>query len=171
MQDVTEALKLVTRVCQVAETHLACIGSSDASTSHEYDLLLICIQRLINNTVPIILDIDPTSSIMGRFVQLWDMIRTCSSNLTLERESMEFVVAICLFPPGAIGFDRSAVARYLLQALERKGDLSFVALQGVVEAVRALMLQDADCACQVVYLHIILHHDLHILIVFTFNRM
>eukprot|EP01041_Mallomonas_annulata_P001008 gene1008-1979_t len=146
MQDVNETIKLVTRVCQVTETHLVCVGNSDTSTSYEYDLLLVCLQRLINNTVPVILDVDPTSSLMVRFVQLWDMIRSCSSNLILERETTEFVVAICLFPPGVTTIDRLTVARSLHHALERKGETSFVSLQVTVEAVRALMLQDAECA-------------------------
>lgn len=149
MHDVNETLKMITRVCQVAETHLVCVGTAnDTASFYEQDLLLVCIQRLINYTVPIVLDVDPTSNVMSRFVHIWEIIRSSSTNALVQRETMDFIVMGCLFPPGVTSLDRMLVAKYLQNALERRVDSSCTSLHATVEAVRALMLQDADVACQ-----------------------
>ena len=149
MQDVNETLKLVSKVCQISETHFVYVGNADSATSYDYDLILVCLQRLLNCTVSVVLDLDPTSTVMKKFIYLWEAIRLSSSTPYLEKESLDFIVNISLFPPGVIAIDRTGVATYLKQVIEHRGQNSYAALHAAVEGCRALMLQETSCASRV----------------------
>jgi len=152
MEVVQETLQLIERICQVCETHVAFWTTSDITSTaaiHEYDLLLVCLQRLINCTVPVVLDLDPSSNVMVRFVRLWEVIRQSSSNSYLEKESLNFVVMASLFPTSALVLDKAVVAEYLVRVIERRGVTSSSSMMVAVEGCRTIMLTETQGARQV----------------------
>ena len=102
--DVQETISLISRVCDAAEGHLLCgAGSSTVEGSGgDYDLLLVCLQRLVNSAVSIMMEIDPTSHLMNKLCRLWSAIRLSSSNLLVEKECVEFIIAASMFPTEAL---------------------------------------------------------------------
>ena len=109
--DVQETLSLIGKVCDAAECHLLYSVQTPESFSSNEDLHLACLQRLINCTVPIVMEIDPSSNLMFRLCQLWTTIRNSSFHLVVERECIEFLVGGSMFPTEA--FDANVAAKYL----------------------------------------------------------
>lgn len=102
-------------MCDAAEGHLLC-GAGNGSVegfgmSGDFDLLLVCLQRLINATVSKMMEIDPTSQLMYRLFQLWETIRLSSSHIFVERECIEFIVGASMFPTDAL--PSKSTAQYL----------------------------------------------------------
>lgn len=104
--DVQDTIALISRVCDAAEGHLLCgngNGNTDGLTfPGDFDFLLVCLQRLINATVLIMMAIDPASNLMFRLFQLWETIRLSSSHVYVERECIEFIVGASMFPTDAL---------------------------------------------------------------------
>lgn len=97
-----DTLALIRRVCDIAETHLAspiCSSGADGSliSSVDIDLLLVSIQRLVNACVSIVMEIDPSSSLMTRLFSLWTIVRNSSDHPYVVKECIEFVVAATIF--------------------------------------------------------------------------
>lgn len=111
--DVQETVSLITRVCEAAEGHLLCSagnGNNEGmSICGDFNLLLACLQRLINAAVSIMMEIDPTSHLMFRLFQLWETIRISLSHISVERECIEFIVGATMFPTEALPFRTSAL--------------------------------------------------------------
>lgn len=125
MQD---TIALMGRVCDAAEGHLL-YGSGNGSTesigmSMDYDLLLVCLQRLVNATVSIMMEIDPGSLLMRRLFLLWETIRTSSKHPLVERECIEFVVGASMFPTEA--FPSLSTALYLQKVVHRVCCVAYV---------------------------------------------
>ena len=102
--DVQETISLMTRVCDAAESHILKGNKANDGNvlSSDFDFLLVCLQRLINATVSIMMEIDPTSRIMSRLHQLWTTIRLSSNHIFVERECIDFVVSASMFPTDAL---------------------------------------------------------------------
>jgi hypothetical protein len=101
--DVHDTLGLIKRVCDIAESHLVipvgCSSPADSliSVSVDVDLLLLSIQRLVNACVSIVMEIDPSSSLMHRLFSLWTIVRNASEHPYVIKECIEFVVAASIF--------------------------------------------------------------------------
>jgi hypothetical protein len=102
--DVHDTLALIKRVCDIAESHLVSpVGGGSApadglaSASVDVDLLLLSIQRLVNACVSIVMEIDPSSSLMHRLFSLWTIVRNASEHPYVIKECIEFVVAASIF--------------------------------------------------------------------------
>lgn len=111
--DVQDTIALISRVCEAAEGHLLCGAGNGSLEGHgisvDFDLLLVCLQRLINATVSIMMEIDPTSRLMHRLFQLWQSIRMSSSHIFVEKECVEFVVGASMFPTEALPIKSTAL--------------------------------------------------------------
>ncbi len=116
--DVHDTLQLSTHVCDITEGHLlAAVGSNvfDCSVPFDFDFLLVCLQRLINVTVAIVMEIDPSSPLMFRLFDLWSTIRLLSNHISVQRECIEFVVVASMFPSEAMNGDLAC--RFLQQVM------------------------------------------------------
>ena len=116
--DVHDTLLLSTHVCDITEGHLlATMGShiSECSVPSDFEFLLVCLQRLINVTVSIVMEIDPSSPLMFRLFDLWLTIKLLSNHIAVQRECIEFLVAASMFPSDAMNGDLAC--RFLQQVL------------------------------------------------------
>jgi hypothetical protein len=149
--DVHETIALISRVCDAAEGHLlygAGNGSAEGlGLSGDMDLLLVCVQRLVNAAVSKMMEIDPTSPLMHRLFQLWETIRLSSSHVFVERECIEFIVGASMFPTEAL--PSRATAQYLQKVICRRSDINIETLQTAIAALRALVIRHSRIVCEI----------------------
>ena len=110
--DVNETLTLISRVCDIAEGHLLITttsASADSPVLIDLELFLVCLQRLVNASVSILMEIDPSSPLMQRMYHLWEAVRNMPSSLHVERECVEFIVSASMFPSAVVNYNELAL--------------------------------------------------------------
>ena len=146
--DVAETNSLIEKVLQVLEVHLLCVGLvNDAAAPHEYPLLLVTLQRLINVVVPTILEVDPSSPHMENIVKMWNVIRQSCNVAALQQECADFLLAIDGFPVKAI--DPKEAALFVKESLQNPSRTTTQHLRTAVACVRSLVLQNSAAVKEV----------------------
>jgi len=144
--DIADTNSLIDRVLQILEVHLVCAGTlTDQTAQYEHPLLLVCLQRLVNTTLPIILEVDPQSEHIQSLVKMWDVIRKSSSLSAVQHECMEFILASSVVPMKTL--DPVVVAEFIKQSLQHPEHTNTDHLGKAVACVRILVVQNVDVVC------------------------
>ncbi len=110
--DVNETVLLISRVCDIVEGHLLMTttsASADSPVLINFELFFVCLQRLVNASVSILMEIDPSSLLMQRMFHIWEVVRIMPNSLNIEYECLQFVVFASMFPSDAIDCNELAV--------------------------------------------------------------
>lgn len=135
------------------EVHLVC-GSSpiDPAFQHEYPLLFLCVQRLINSTVPLILQYPPdsrnaSSSYLSSLIHMWSIIRKSYPHIyQLQDECADFILS---FPSIPSSMNLVEVVQFVKDGLTCPDRGTLVHLSKLVACIRKLVLTDATVVVEV----------------------
>lgn len=175
---IKETTELLEKTCHVIETHLVCstpianasVTSSTSSTDYnyncakyqEYELLLFCIQRLINAVVPIVTQLDQSIAAVSisRLAGAWKVIIACATHDLVLQESLEFVCLMGSIPTSFVCVLESI--QLVKTILWSKRTSSYVVLLSFcVSAIRAIILSDCSLAYEVIpcYITHVIHRN------------
>jgi hypothetical protein len=146
--DMASTMQSIEKVMQVLEIHLL-HGSTptDSASIYEYDLLLVCLQRLVNVTVSLLLEIDPTSENLHGLVKIWTVIQKASLNPAVQRECAEFVLIGSVVLLSCMALDPVETTNFVQHALADPALLSTDHLRTLVQSVRILASINSDVVC------------------------
>jgi hypothetical protein len=152
-----DEINLIERLISAMEVHLVC-GSSplDPIFQHEYPLLFLCIQRLINSTVPVILQYAPdsvtgpsgattttaASNYLSSLIRMWSIIRKSYPHIYhLQDECADFVLS---FPTIPSAMDVMEVVEFVKDGLRYPDRATLIHLFKFVACIRRLVLTDTN---------------------------
>jgi hypothetical protein len=142
------------------EVHLVC-GSSpmDPQFQHEYPLLFLCIQRLINSTVALILQYAPdaatasttasaaVSGYLSSLIHMWSIIRKAYPHIyQLQDECADFLLS---FPTIPAAMDLMEVVEFVKDALRYPDRGTLIHLSKFVGCIRKVVLTDTEVVVEV----------------------
>lgn len=143
---------LLEKTIQAIEVQLLCLGSLaaiDISQLHDHELLLVCLQRLVNVTAHIALDLDPTSAYMRSLIKFWRLIRNSCSHSTVEYESAQFILV-----GSVMAFDIDDLedaCMFIKNILESHLECSVNHILKAVICTRTLITKNSSLVCKVWY--------------------
>lgn len=146
--DMGATMQYIDKVMQVLEIHLL-HGStpSDSAAIYEYDLLLVCLQRLVNVTASVLLEVDPTSENLHGLVKVWTVIQRASTNPSVQRECSEFILTGSVVLLSCKALEPVEMTHFVQHALADPRYLKTEHLQTLVQSVRILASVDSDVVC------------------------
>ena len=147
--DMNATMQLLDKVMQVLEVHLL-YGSTpnDSAAIYEYDLLLVCLQRLANVATSLLLEVDPTSEHLHSLVKIWSIIHKASSNPSVQHECAEFIVVGSVVLLSCNALDIFETTQYVHKWLTNPWLCTTEHLQKLVQCVRVLAAKDSDILCE-----------------------
>lgn len=143
--DRSETSALISRIIHTLEVHV--LSFSDNVVVSEIELLLICLQRLVNVALILILEIDPESQYLANLTTIWQIIQNCSNHAAVQRESLDFVVigSTVLFSI----VNPMTVVRYIKSLLLRFDRSYHCFLPTIVDCIRVLIMKHSSILCSV----------------------
>jgi hypothetical protein len=145
--DINETVNLIDKTIQAIEVQLLCNSSQQFNEIYDQDLLLVCLQRLVNVTTHIVLDIDPTSDYMDRLVKFWRLIRNSSTHIMLQNECAQFILVgpILVFTKS----DLEDACMFIKKILQHPGDTNVNHVLKAVMCTRSLITKNSSIVCKV----------------------
>lgn len=129
------------------EVHLVCGNLSDSSSQNEYLLLFLCLQRLINATVPLVLEFSPNA--VENLIKMWSIIRNSFQISHLQDECANFLLAFSL----PVAIDPLDIVDFVKVTLKSPEKTTPMHLLKVVGCVKALVLMDTNIVVEVSLSH------------------
>ena len=148
--DMASTMQFVDKVMQAIEIHLL-HGSTpnDTAAIYEYELLLACLQRLVNVTTSLLLEIDPTSEHLHGVVKVWSVIRRATGNPIVQYECAEFLHIGSVVMLSCKALDPVETANFIQNSLSEPSNLKTEHLQALVQSTRILAAMNSDVVCEV----------------------
>ena len=143
--DRSDTNALISRIIHTLEVHVLSFG--DTVVISDIELLLICLQRLVNVALILILEIDPESKYLANLTTIWQIIQKCSSHAAVQRESLEFVVIGSTVPFSMV--NPVTVVRYIKSLLLRFDRAYHCYLPTIVDCIRVLVMKHSNILCSV----------------------
>jgi hypothetical protein len=103
---------------------------------HEEDSFLAACVHVVNTVVPVLMDVEPDSSLVKRLVRVWEVVRGCSTHTVVVQECMKTVELISTFAYTSFRFPEVAGLIHSVLSCPRTHSLS--TLKAAITALRGL---------------------------------
>ena len=148
MYDSQDVHNLIDKINSIMEVHLVCVSSFiDPALQHEYPLLYLCIQRLINSATSLVLEYAPNSIYLTNLINMWSIIRKSYPIYQIQSECVDFILSFTTIPLNL--FDTNEIIELIKDALKCPEKTTIGHLSKIIGCIKTLILTNTELVCEV----------------------